>query len=232
MWQSLVEHAKDFGFLGPIVGIVGLLLGAGTAILFGWSRALNTWKPPPETFPKGMERVVGLLCAVGLFVVWIRAEPKNGAAYLNASIWFAVGTLVTFLIYIGFWKYLPCQKPRVGVDNKPTRDDVVWGGFWLWKEVRREVGPNNSVCKILGGKLYDPSQVWPPLSLALSAVVTAAVLIAILVCGTLALCTAGASIQVALTNKPARSVFSIAQVPGLSSPTPTPTPTPAQSSPS
>jgi hypothetical protein len=32
MWRYLVEHAKDYGFLGPIVGIVGLLLGASGAI--------------------------------------------------------------------------------------------------------------------------------------------------------------------------------------------------------
>jgi hypothetical protein len=51
-------------------------------------------------------------------------------------------------------------------------------------------------------------------SLTLSAVVTAFVLIALLVCGTLALATAGASIQVALTGKPARGVFSASEVPG------------------
>jgi hypothetical protein len=222
MWQYLVNHAKDFGFLGPIAGIVGLLLGASSAILFGWSRAFDTWKPPEDTFPKGLERVVGLLCAVGLFVVWIQAEPKNGSAYLQAAIWFAVGTLAAFLTYVGFWRYFPCYRPQVGPDNKPTREDVIWGGFWVWKEVRKKIRPDNPVCKILAGKLYDPSQVWPRLSLVLSAVATAIVLIVLLVCGTLALCVAGASVQVALTGKPARAILSTSQVPGLASPTPTP----------
>jgi len=45
-WKFLVEHSNEYGFLGPIVGIVGLLLGAGVAIAFAWSRALDSWKPP------------------------------------------------------------------------------------------------------------------------------------------------------------------------------------------
>ena len=216
MWQYLVEHAKDYGFLGPIVGIVGLLLGAGTAILFAWSRALDTWKPPRETFPEGLEKTVGMLCAVGLFVIWLLAEPKNGPAYLHAAIGLAVGGLVAFLIYVALWAFCGrFRKPQVGDDNKPTRDEVLWGGFWLWKEVRKQIGPDNPVEKILAGKLYERSQVWPPASLMSSAVVTAFVLIALLVCGTLALSTAGASIQVALTGKPARAIFSTSQVPGL-----------------
>jgi len=50
MWQYLAEHAKHYCFLGPIVGIVRLLLGATVAIELGWSRALDTWKPPVLSF--------------------------------------------------------------------------------------------------------------------------------------------------------------------------------------
>jgi hypothetical protein len=49
----------------------------------------------------------------------------------------------------------------------------------------------------------------------LSAVVTAFTLLALLVCGTAALSTAAAATQVALTNKPARQVFSTDEVPGI-----------------
>jgi hypothetical protein len=219
MWQYLVEHAKDYGFLGPIVGIVGLLLGAGGAILFGWSRALDTWKPPTDTFPKGLEKVVGMLCAVGLFVIWILAEPKNGPAYLRFAVYAAVVSLVAFLIYVAFWAYCGrFRKPQVGGNNKPTREDVIWGGFWLWKQIRASVGPNNPVESILAGNLFDRSKVWPPFSLTMSAVITAFVLMTLLVAGTLALSTAAASVQVALTGKPAREIVSTLQVSGLTSP--------------
>src|SRR5437870_7361419 len=126
MWEYLVEHAKNFGFLGPIAGIVGLLLGASGAILFGWSRALDTWKPPKDTFPEGLERVVGLLSAVGLFVAWILAEPKNGRAYLQAAIALAIGAAVAFLAYVGLWTYCGrFRKPLVGPDNKPAGEEVI-----------------------------------------------------------------------------------------------------------
>jgi len=217
MWQTLVSHAKDYGFLGPIVGIVGLLLGASTAIIFGWSKALDTWKPPRDTFPEGLERIIGMLSAVGLFVAWILAEPKTGPSYLYSAIYLAAGSLLAFLIYVGLWAYCGrFRRPQIGLSN--PRDDVIWGGFWLWDSVRAQVGSNNSIEDILAGNLYNRSRVWPPLSLTLSAVLSAFILIAVLLCGTLALSVAGASVQVALTGKPARSVFSTSQVPGISTP--------------
>jgi hypothetical protein len=215
MWQFLVGHAKDYGFLGPIVGIVGLLLGASSAILFAFSpRWIGTWKPPEDTFPKGLEKVVGFLSAIGLFAAWIQAEPQNAPSYLHAAIYLAVGCLIAFLIYVGLWNYCPCPKPPID-PSQPNRNDVIWGGFWVAADVKQLLKTEKSVCVILAGRLYDKRQVWPPLSLMLSAVCTSAVLIGVLVCGALALSTAGASIQVALTGKPARTILNVSQVPGI-----------------
>ena len=222
MWHYLVENAKNFGFAGPIVGFVGLLLGAGGAITFGWTRTLDTWKPPSDTFPDGLNRIVGMLCAVGLFVVWLLAEPTNNATYLRTAVWLAGGSLTAFLVYVVLWAYCGRFKmPQVDATNRPTREDVIWGGFCLRKRARKQVKEGSTVADILKGNLYERDKVWPPLSLALSAMVAAAVVIAIVVCGTMALTTAGAGIQVALTGKPARSVFSTSGVPGLSESAPT-----------
>src|SRR4051812_7487844 len=202
MWRFLVQHANDYGFLGPIVGIVGLLMGASAAIFFAFTRTLDTWKPPLDTFPRGLDKIVGMLCAVGLFIAWIRAEPTNGPDYLHATVYLAVAAVVAFLIYVGLRAYVGrFRKPLLGPNNSPAGEEVIWGGLWLWRDIRKKVRSDNSVEKILAGKLYDRSQVWPPLSLTFSAVTTALVLIALLVCATLALSTAGASIQVALTGK-------------------------------
>jgi hypothetical protein len=57
--------------------------------------------------------------------------------------------------------------------------------------------------------------VWPPLSLTVSAMLGAIVLLSTLVCGTAAISTAATETQVALTKKPARAVFSNSDVPGL-----------------
>lgn len=222
-WKFLVEHAKDYGFLGPIVGIVGVLLGASGAIIFGWARALDAWKPPRDTFPEGLDKMVGMLSAVGLFVAWILADPTNGPVYLRTAIWLAAASLVAFLAYVALRGYCGRFKRPLVADNMPAGEEVIWGGFWLRPDAREQARAGTPVEAILAGRIYDRSQVWPPLSLVLAVVVTAFVLIALLVCGTLALSMAGASVQVALTGKPTREVFSTSQVPGLSSATPTPT---------
>lgn len=216
LWNYLVTHAADYGFLGPIVGIVGLLLGAISAIMFGWSRTLNSWKPPQEAFPDGLSKIATAVCAVGLAVVWLSAEPANGKSYLNLAVWLAIIGVVAFLIYVGLWSHCGrFRMPQVGANNKPDRTTVIWGGFWLWHDIRAQVTSNNSVDTILAGKLYDRSKVWPQGSLVASSVVTSAVLITLLASITLALSTAAAGVQVALTNKPARAVLSSKEVPGI-----------------
>ncbi|MFY9988547.1 MAG: hypothetical protein WAK31_27585 [Chthoniobacterales bacterium] len=232
-WQFLVDHAKDYGFLGPIVGIVGLLLGASGAIAFGWARALDTWKPPNDTFPAGLDKMVAMLCGVALFVIWLLADPKHGPDYLRAAIWLAIGSLVAFLCYIGLRNFCGrFRKPRVDANNQPAGEDPMWGGFWIRSHWKKEVKSGTPVEDILRGVLYDRSKVWPPFSLTLSAVVTALVLICVLVFGTCALSTAGACVQVALTGKPAREIFNISQVSALSSPAPSSTqPTPSATDP-
>jgi len=173
-----------------------------------------------------------MLCAVGLFVVWILADLDNGPKYLRAAIWLAGTSLLAFLIYVGLSVYCGrFRKPLVDANNEPAADnEVIWGGFWLWPHRRKEVKSGTTVDDILRGVLYDRSQIWPPLSLAAAAIVTALVLISLLVCGTLALSTAAAAVQVALTRKPTRAVFSTSEVPRLSPIKPTPA-NPAHGSP-
>jgi hypothetical protein len=67
----------------------------------------------------------------------------------------------------------------------------------------------------LAGNQYNKGAVWPPLSLTVSAMFGAMVLVSTLVCGTAAISTAAAATQVALTKKPARAVFGNLDVPGL-----------------
>jgi hypothetical protein len=216
-WHFLTDHASEYGFLGPIVGIVGLLLSASGAIMFAWSRALSSWKPPADTFSPKLANMAGLLSAIGLFVVWILADQTNGPTYLRAAIWLAIASFFAFLIYL--WLLTYCgrfRKRLVDPQNMPGEEVVIWGGFYIWKPLRQQVREGATVEEILAGHLYDRSKVWPPVSLSLATVITACTLICTLLCGTLALSTAAASIEVALTGKPAREIFSTLKVPGLS----------------
>ena len=218
MWNQLVEQAKDYGFLGPIVGIAGLFIGAGTAILFGWTRTLDTFKPPAEVLDKALARVVTLVCAIGIFIAWFAAEPSNGRTYLWIALWLAVTCLVAFLAYVGLRTYCGrFRRPFVDANNNPAGYEVVWGGLWLTKRARQAFDSGVSIEEFLKGNLYQRETVWPPGSLTVSAIVTALVLLVLLVSGTTALSTAAAATQVALTNRPARSVIGISSVPGLPS---------------
>ncbi len=211
-----MEHAKDYGFLGPIVGIAGLFLGSVTAILFGWTRTMDAFKPPPDVLDKALARVVTLVCAIGLFAAWFLAEPSNGRTYLWIALWLALLCVMAFLAYVSLRTYCGrFRKKLVDANNNPVGEEIIWGGFWVTKRAKVSVDNGQTVEAFLKGNQYNREEVWPPGSLTLSAFIAAFVLLTLLVSGTAALSTAAAATQVALTNKPARSVFSISEVPGL-----------------
>jgi hypothetical protein len=214
LWEFLVSHAKDYGFLGPIVGIAGLLLGAGTAILFAFTKSVNVFKPPEGVLIPALVRIVTLMSAIGIFAAWFLAEPTNGRSYLNWAITLAIISVVSFIVYIGIRSvYARFKKPTV-VDNEPGPDEDFWGGFWLTPRAK-EARKNGTIEAFLAGNNFKAEEVWPPWSRGTAMVVTAILLIAILAGGTLALATASAAVQVALTGKAARAVISTSQVPGL-----------------
>lgn len=125
--------------------------------------------------------------------------------------------MLAFLIYVGLRAYCGRFRKPLVVNNQPAGEEVVWGGFWIKPAARHAVKQGSTIEAFLAGNQYQKGTVWPPFSLTLAAVVTALVLLAALVCGTTAISTAAATTQVALTNKPARQVFSSATVPGVPS---------------
>lgn len=214
-WKDLLQNLEQYGFLGPMVGIAGLFIGAGTAILFGWTRTFDAWKPPSNVLPEPLSRMVTMLCAIAIFIAWILAEPANEAAYIRWVIWLAGGGVVAFLIYVGLRAYCGrFRKPRV-VNNLPAGEEVIWGGFWITSKARQAVRKGVTAEDFLAGNQYKTEAVWPPFSMTVSAVLTAVVLLATLVCGTAAISTAATAAQVALTKRPARDVFGPSEVPGL-----------------
>jgi hypothetical protein len=164
-----------------------------------------------------MSRVVTTLCAIAIFIAWMLAEPSNQVTFIRWVVWLAVGFVVAFVIYVGLRAYCGrFRKPSVNAGNQPTGGgEVIWGGFWITQRARQAVRTETTVEAFLAGNLYRKEDVWPPLSLTVSAMVTAVVLLATLVCGTAALSTAATAAQVALTKRPAREVFGPADVPGL-----------------
>jgi hypothetical protein len=202
-WQDLVSRAPEYGFLGGIVGIVGLMLGAGSAILYATTRTFGDWRPPKDGPLHGLEQTVGALCAVGIIVGWIFATPDNVVDYIHIAIKLVMGGAVAFILYIGLRLMVArFRKPMVGGNNKPiNKTETVWGGFWLTKQAREAVKKGipklnasgqeekdaqgqtilvpTTVAEYLAGNNYNVDRVWPPESQALAAMSGAIVLMAI-----------------------------------------------------
>ena len=219
-WKQLVQNASQYGFLGPIVGISGLFIGSGIAILFGWTKTFDAWKPPADVLPEPLSRMVTMLCAIAIFVAWILAEPAKETSYIHSVLWLAGASVLAFLIYVGLRASCGRFRRPLVQNNQPAGEEVVWGGFWTTPAAQEAVRNGASLEDFLAGNEYRKERVWPGFSLAMAAVVTAIVLLSALVCGTAAISTAATATQVVLTGKPARQVFGTANVPGLPPPKP------------
>jgi hypothetical protein len=227
-WQSLVNSAPQYGFLGGIVGIVGLMLGATLAILYGWTRAFDDWKPSADSPLAGLDKMITALTAIAIIGLWLFAVPGNVVFYIHLAFWLIGIAIGAFIVYIGLRVVCTCPKPLVDTNNLPAGEEKVWGGFWLTDEAKAR-GKGVTVCEFLAGNRYDKTKVWPRESLALAAMTTAVVLLLVVAGGGVGLSAAATTAQVALTKKPAREVFSSSQVPGLPTPSPTASPSPASS---
>src|SRR5262245_23191118 len=100
-----MDDYTQYGFLGPMIGIAGIVISAGSAMLFGWTRTLDTWKPPPEVLPTPLNRVVTLLCSIGIVLAWLFAEPANRPYYVRWMLRLAAITAVGLLAYVGLLSY-------------------------------------------------------------------------------------------------------------------------------
>src|SRR5439155_22911862 len=164
----------QYGFLGGIVGIVGLMLGATMAILYGFTRAFDAWKPPRNSALEGLDMMITGLCAITLIALWVFATPENILAYVHLAFWLIGIAIAAFIIYVGLRAGGPgrFRKPLT-VNNQPAGHEIIWGGFWLTPAAREQRRGGKTVQEILAGFGYDVEKVWPPLSLAAAAMVAA-----------------------------------------------------------
>src|SRR5690348_2423957 len=118
-------NIQQYGFLGPIVGIAGILIGAGAAILFGWTRTLDTWKPPSNVLPGPLSKMVTMLCAIAIFIAWVLAEPSNVNLYIHWVLWLAVAGVLGFLGYVALKS--TCgrfSRPLVDSNGRPAGEEL------------------------------------------------------------------------------------------------------------
>jgi len=215
-WGSLVREAPNYGFLGGIVCIAGVILGAAFTILYAFTGRFADWKPSKGSPMEGLDRLIGILCAVWIIGAWLFATLDNVVIYMKIASWLVGTAAVDFFVYV-FLKamYGRFKKPTVDENNRPGKEEVIWGGLWLTKEARKAVRKGDTIQGFYAGKLYAKDLVWPPESQAIVAVLTAAVLMVFVSTGASGLSTIATAAQVVLTKKPAREILSSSAVPGL-----------------
>lgn len=222
-WKTLIDSAPEYGFLGGLVGTVGMMIGAAVAILYGWTRTFRDWKPSQDSVYAGLDKIITALVAVAIVALWLFADRQNAVAYIQFALSLVAVAVVASIAYIGLRVGITCPFKEVGCENLPTGEMLVWGGFWLTREAKQRPA-GVTVCDFLAGNGYNKTAVWPRGSLAAAAMTTALVLLLIVAAGAIGLSAAATTAQVALTKKPVTQIGrSWNDIPGIPS-TPAPSP--------
>lgn len=184
----MLVAAAETGSLAPLVEAAGWLMSASIAIGLTWRRRAK-WEPIEEDVGQGPARVGGLVCAVGLALLWTQlGDQENRDTVLTIAIVCAATCVVALLGY-GYLIATHVYERLVSTQSNTHHTEKIIGGFWLspaaveTKSARRELTIQN----VLTGAAYDPDLVWSRASRALAKAVFVLAYIVLTASGTLAL---------------------------------------------
>ena len=132
----LQDATNDYGVLALVVSIAGSLIAASGAIGFSWKRRAK-WEPVEEDIPQGAQKVVGLLSAVVIAVLWATSGPGDENFLAKLALWL-VGLCVIFLLLYGYLIALQIYEKIVAKDGKPIPQKVI-GGYRLTDNAKKEI---------------------------------------------------------------------------------------------
>jgi hypothetical protein len=158
----------EYGTLAPLVKTVGWLMSAAVAIGLAW-RGRAKFEPSEQDLPNGPQKVVGVVSAVGIAVLWSRYASQVYAPFLTqAAIWLGCATvifLITYGLLISTNTYECERSPR---KNVVERYKVI-GGFSLTEQARHLMKEKSkTIQEIFCGSGYDADKVWPRVSRSLA----------------------------------------------------------------
>lgn len=205
----------DPGPFAPVVGYVGAILAAVFLIGTIWRGKISVWRSPDEDLPDTIQKIVGVLCGVGMVVLWLYITVEN----LDDVVRFAISTgvilIIAFILYallLGVLTY----EVQVAANESSVNLEKIVGGFWLKedaKKIKKSEGVTNR--ELLKGAAYDPDKLWDPLSRGVAKSALLFALLSIMVSGTLSISAAGFIVQVKLTGKAPSAVIKIEDAPGI-----------------
>jgi hypothetical protein len=207
--------ASNYGPFAPVVGYAGAIMAAGAMLFLLWGGKMRKWRPPDEDLPGTPQKLVVLLCGVGMVLQWYMAAPGTIIWFLGGVALVAVACVVCFLRYnalLGIHIYIR----KVATGPASTSDVRILGGRELLPEAekkRKKLGID--IQALLEGAAYNPDLLWSRESRQWVKQRVVLFFVLTLVLGTSALTGASFATQVLLTEKAAASVIRAAESPGL-----------------
>lgn len=205
----------DPGPFAPLVGYVGAIIAAVFLIGSIWRGSLAAWQSPEENLPGTASKIVGVACGIGIVVLWVYATPSTLPSVVRLAVVFGVLLIIFFLVYSFFIGALTYQK-KIAINNSHTNTEEIVGGLWLLKEAKESQKEHNVTTQtLLAGATYEPDKLWSRASRNTAKTLLVLLFLGIMISGTLGISSAGFAVQVRLTEKPAASVITTDQAPGI-----------------
>lgn len=162
----------DYGVLTELVDDIGALIAASTAIMLSF-KGRQQWEPSEEDIPKGPVKIVGVLTAVGvgLLYYWASQLRYNEDTYYWIAIVCASALVLGFLAYVILITVYTYER-QVAVSGEVQTDKII-GGFWLTgtaRKVQQERPETKNIQRLLRGAAFNVDDVWPRVSRALAKV--------------------------------------------------------------
>lgn len=190
-------------------------MAAGAALFLMWGGKMEKWRPPDEDLPGTSQKLVLLLCGVGMVLQWYFATPNAITWLLGAVSALAIACVACFLRYSGLLGTYIYTKKEV-IDQHSTRDVRILGGRELLPEAeKKRQRLHVDTQTLLEGAAYKVDLLWSREARQWVKQRVLLFFILTLVLGTSALTGASFATQVLLTKKAAASVIRTVDAPSL-----------------
>lgn len=203
--------------LGPFAPIVGYAVAIAACVYFIrrllWKR-YSVWGIPFEMVDGGMKGIFTAILGGGMVILWLFAKPETSNYYVGLLTIFAVAVLI---VYFAFSKQVQNNRyyrPKV-VGPTETTPEVFIGGSEYTATGNRLINANPDIDEALADVQYKEELIWTKKSITEVRMSILQKYMAIVVLTFLVLTTAALLVQVKLTDKPATSVITTEQSPGL-----------------
>jgi hypothetical protein len=205
--------------LGPFVPVVGYAVALATAVYFIikllW-QSETVWQMPLNIIPKAIRGVITAMLSVCLAGLWYFAKPTTMTLYIVLAASFMI---ICSIIFVFFYSYVRenTYEKKVAISESEVKIEKIVGGKELTQvgEKAKKKAKSEDYQTILEGLLYNVDLLWVRKSVEEVKRKIMFSYLAIITLAFLGITSAALIVQVKLTDKPASSVISNNNAPGL-----------------